>query len=70
MNARKLKKMSYLLKNFKLLFSKKKCIALKLLELQEQIMIDNFLIQIDYFEKTGKFFISLVNLNIKFPFRN
>ena len=47
--------------------------ALKLLEFQEQFMIDIWLIKITQFTKTGsigKSFISLGNLIIKFHFRS
>ena len=53
--------------------SMKKYTFLELLEFQQQVMIDTFLIQLTQFERNGsldKNFISLRNLIIKFHFRN
>ena len=47
--------------------------ALKIFELQEQCIIDTFLIKLTQFEKTGKLekkFIPLENLKIETHFRN
>ena len=61
-------------KNLQLLnFGEKKLMPLKLFEIVEQFMMDNFVIKSNQFEKTGsigKTFISLGYLIINFHFRN